>query len=55
MLSTAIVADESLVEAFLRYLTIERDASEHTCIAYLRDIAQFGDYLWPDKGKDDFT
>lgn len=36
---------ESIVGKFLRYLTIERNSSEHTRISYKTDIYQFIDFL----------
>lgn len=33
---------------FLKYLAGERDASEHTLDAYIRDIHQFCELCWPD-------
>ena len=41
MRSTPKAASVAPVVRFLRYLTDERDASEHTCRSYAIDLAQF--------------
>jgi len=36
------------VQGFVNYLKGEKDASNHTLNAYLRDLEQFSAFLWPD-------
>lgn len=45
----------SLTEEFLRYLTLERNSSEHTVAAYAADIAEFGALTRDDPKFDDFA
>lgn len=33
------------IERFRNYLVVERNLSAHTCAAYLRDLAEFGEFL----------
>ncbi|MCL1857168.1 MAG: tyrosine recombinase XerC [Kiritimatiellaeota bacterium] len=47
MVSAHDVAREACVAAFLRYLTVERNASAHTVAGYRQDIAQFVAFVWP--------
>jgi len=42
------VAGDPVVRHFVEYLRHERNASEHTVVAYLRDIAQFVAGQWKD-------
>jgi integrase/recombinase XerC len=37
--------------SFMRYLEVERNASEHTLSNYVRDIQQFAVYTWGDEAK----
>ena len=44
----------SLTADFLRYLAVERNASQHTVEAYAADIAEFGMLVFDDGNFDDF-
>ena len=44
----------SITSDFLRYLAIERNASQHTVEAYAADIAEFGVLVFGDREFDDF-
>ena len=41
-------SDDPRVEAYLRYLRVERQASEHTVNGYRQDIRQFCSFIQPD-------
>ncbi len=42
------IQQDPTVMGFLRYLEAERDASDHTVDAYLRDMQQFAVFVWGD-------
>lgn len=40
-------ARDAQVEAFVRFLRTEKNASEHTVSGYVQDIGQFAEFRWP--------
>ena len=43
------------VQKFITYLTVERNSSEHTAAAYMRDIKQFCQLVFDDENFDNFS